>query len=242
MTDAQRQLAEKLTAARKVVALSGAGLSAESGVPTFRGDGGLWRNHRPADLATPEAFATDPQLVWEFYNWRREKVLSVEPNPAHHALTELERSLPAFCHITQNVDALAHRAGGENIIELHGNLMTTLCSACREAQPHAPVIVPFPTYCEHCGALVRPGVVWFGESVTQFEPALAAMNECDVLLVIGTSAVVQPAASLATIARRQGAFAAEFNLEATPLTDRIDLFIAGPAGRTLPPVVQAAFA
>ncbi|HPQ69701.1 MAG TPA: NAD-dependent deacylase [bacterium] len=242
MIQAQRQLAERLAAARKIVALSGAGLSAESGVPTFRGDGGLWRNHQPAALATPEAFAADPQLVWEFYNWRREKVLSVEPNPAHFALAELERAVPAFCHITQNVDALAHRAGGMNIIELHGNLMTTLCSACREVQPHAPAIVSFPTYCDRCGALVRPGVVWFGESVTQFEPALAAMNECDVLLVIGTSALVQPAASLATIARQHGAFVAEFNLEATPLADRVDLFIAGPAGRTLPPLVQAAFA
>ncbi|HPM76268.1 MAG TPA: NAD-dependent deacylase [bacterium] len=242
MNDAQRQLAVKLAAAHKVVALSGAGLSAESGVPTFRGDGGLWRNRRPADLATPAAFAADPQLVWEFYNWRREKVLSVAPNPAHYALVEVERVVPAFCHITQNVDGLAHCAGGTNIIELHGNLLTTLCSVCREAQPHAPAIVPFPTYCDRCGALVRPGVVWFGENVTQFEPAVAMMNECDVLLVIGTSAVVQPAASLATIARRQGAFVAEFNLAETPLTDRLDLFIAGPAGRTLPPLVQAAFA
>jgi len=240
--DPIEKLAGVLTGARKVAVLSGAGLSAESGVPTFRGKEGLWKQRNPVELATPEAFRADPELVWEFYNWRRQKILGVEPNPAHVALADLERRVPAFVHVTQNIDGLARRAGGENIIELHGNLFSTRCFECGREQPDLSGPVPFPTSCERCGGLVRPGVVWFGEPVPLLEDAIESLRDADLLFVVGTSAVVQPAASLAMVCKSAGAFVAEFNIEATPLSGRLDLQIVGPVGTTLPRVVARAFA
>jgi len=235
------QLVEKIAGARKMATLSGAGLSAESGVPTFRDAGGLWRNHNPAELATPEAFNSNPQLVWEFYNWRREKVLAVEPNPAHFALVELEQHVRDFMHITQNVDGLYSRAGGKKIIEVHGNLFATRCFECDTEYPEFDKIVPYPSRCRSCNGLLRPGVVWFGEAVPAMDEAVRTLAGCDVFLVVGTSASVQPAASLALVAKQYGAFVAEFNIEATPLTGQLDLFVTGPVGQTLPPVVTASF-
>jgi NAD-dependent deacetylase len=234
-------LAAHVARARKIVALSGAGLSAESGVPTFRGAGGLWRTHNAMALATPEAFERDPALVWEFYNERRARVLACAPNPAHLALVELERRAPAFVHITQNVDGLSQRAGGRNIIELHGSLFATRCAQCGADHPHHDGVLAFPSHCHRCGGLLRPGVVWFGEPVERIGEAAQALAGCDVYLVVGTSNLVEPAASLAAIAKRGGALVAEFNLDPTPLTPAADFFLPGPVGQTLPAVVAAAF-
>ncbi|MCB9475643.1 MAG: NAD-dependent deacylase [Deltaproteobacteria bacterium] len=240
MAELDQDLVDALRKARKIAVLSGAGLSAESGVPTFRGPEGLWKNHDPTELATAEAFRRDPALVWEFYNWRREKVLSVEPNGAHRALVDIEARVSECTHITQNVDGLSQRAGARRLIELHGNLFATICFDCRRPRTDLPEIVPHPSYCE-CGGLMRPGVVWFGESVPAFETALAALPGTDLFLVVGTSALVQPAASLAMIAKQSGAHVAEFNLEPTPLTASLDFAVHGPVGTTLPALMAAAF-
>jgi NAD-dependent deacetylase len=231
------ELAQHLSDARKVVVLSGAGLSAESGIPTFRGADGLWQKYNIFEIATPEAFERDPALVWEFYNQRRIDALACEPNTAHLALRELEIRFPDFLHVTQNVDNLSQRAGMKNILELHGNLFATRCAQCASPHPHLDGIVPFPTLCQRCGALVRPGVVWFGESVDKIGVAAQALRGCQVFLVVGTSAQVQPAASLALLAKQQGAFVAEFNVEETDLSDTLDLLILGPAGETLPHLI-----
>jgi NAD-dependent protein deacetylase/lipoamidase len=233
------QVAAKLKAAHKTIVLSGAGLSAESGVPTFRGSAGIWKSFDPMQLATPEAFAENPALVWEFYNERRHNLLSFEPNAAHIALAELERVTPAFLHVTQNVDGLAARAGGEKILELHGSLFDTICSECRSPHPHLRGEVPFPSTCQRCGGLVRPGVVWFGEPVDRIGHAAQEIHDSQMLIVVGTSGVVQPAASLVVVAKRQGAFVVEINLERTPVSKMVDEFLPGKAGEVLPLVVAA---
>lgn len=225
-----------LAEAQKVVVLTGAGVSAESGVPTFRGAGGIWRNKDVTALATPEGFARDPELVWEFYNWRRELLDRCEPNPAHQALVKLEQVKPDFLLVTQNVDGLHARAGSRKILELHGNTWRTRCPACgrKELDQRSPV--PYPPLCPDCGQMVRPDVVWFGETL---EPevlgeAVEACRSCDLLLVVGTSALVQPAASLVPLAKGAGAKVVEVNLEPTPNTGLTDFFLLGPAGEILP--------
>lgn len=232
-------VADKLRAAERVAVLSGAGLSAESGVPTFRDPNGIWKNRNPFDLATAEAFQRDPALVWEFYNERRAMVLNCRPNAAHYALTRLGEIVPHFVHIAQNVDGLAQQAGGRNIIELHGNLFSTRCSVCHSEHPHLNEIVEFPATCQRCGNLLRPGVVWFGEPVEKIGEAAEAALHCDVFLLIGTSAAVQPAASLALVAKQQQAFVAEFNLKETSASALVDVLVLGPVGQTLPAVLQA---
>jgi NAD-dependent deacetylase len=238
VTAPQESLAEYLQRAEKVVALSGAGLSAESGVPTFRGAAGLWAKYDPYQLATPEAFARDPQLVWEFYNLRRATVRECRPNAAHEALAALETLVPRFIHVTQNVDGLAQQAGGRNVIELHGNLFATVCAVCGSEHPHHADELPFPAHCQRCGGLLRPGVVWFGEPVRRIGEAAQAVQGCDVCLIVGTSNVVYPAASLAAVAKQGGARLAEFNVEKTPLSEAVDFLFLGPVGETLPPVVD----
>ncbi len=238
MSDPAVELAAALRNAYRVAALSGAGLSAESGVPTFRGADGLWAKFDPYEIATPEAFERDPAHVWEFYNLRRERALACAPNAAHTALARLERLAPAFAHVTQNVDRLCQRAGGKNVIELHGNIFATRCAHCGSEHPQHSGQVAFPAYCQRCGGLLRPGVVWFGEPVTRLGEAARAVENCDVYLVIGTSSMVQPAAALAAVARQGGAVVAEFNLEPTPLTPQADLVLHGPVGTTLPRVVD----
>lgn len=228
--------------ARAVVALTGAGISAESGVPTFRGAGGLWRTFRAGDLATPEAFARDPQLVWEWYCWRREKIAAARPNPGHVALAKLERRLSAFTLLTQNVDGLHREAGSRAIIELHGNLWRARCSAepDRVIEDRGTRAPAEPPRCA-CGALLRPDVVWFGESLDpdNVERALAAVRACDVLLVIGTSAIVYPVAAFPSLARQAGARIVEINVADTPLTPQADVVIRGPAGSVLPELERA---
>jgi NAD-dependent deacetylase len=220
-----------------VAVLTGAGVSAESGVPTFRGEDGLWRNFRPEQLATPEAFHRDPALVWGWYNWRRELVSSCVPNAAHETLAEIEAALPDFTLITQNVDGLHQAAGSRNVLELHGNVWSVRCIACGKAAEDRRVPLPdIPPRCPECGALLRPDVVWFGESLPSavLEAAWAAVARCRLMLVIGTSAVVQPAALLPLVALRNGARLIEVNPAETPLSAHAHEVLRGPAAEELP--------
>jgi NAD-dependent deacetylase len=220
-----------------VVALTGAGISAESGVPTFRGEGGLWRSFRPEELATPGAFRRDPKLVWEWYDWRRGLIASCEPNAAHRALAEMEAELPDFMLITQNVDGLHQSAGSRHALELHGNIWRTRCTGCGQVTEDYQVPLPqFPPRCPECAALQRPDVVWFGELLSRdvLDAAWAAAERCSLMLVIGTSAVVQPAASLPVVALRNGARLVEVNPVDTPLSAHAHEVLRGPAAEVLP--------
>ena len=219
--------------------LTGAGISAESGVPTFRGAGGLWKNYKPEELATPEAFAKDPRLVWEWYNWRRELIAKALPNPGHRALVELEKRKPRFTLITQNVDGLHDRAGSGKILRLHGDIWRMKCTACGSNWPDRRVSLPkIPPHCA-CGGLARPGVVWFGEPLPDgmMKEAEHAASSAQVFLVIGTSAVVVPAASLVPYAKKAGAKVVEINTEETAATAIVDCALRGPAGELLPQLV-----
>jgi NAD-dependent deacetylase len=228
-----------LAKARRVVALTGAGVSAESGIPVFRGAGGLWQQHRPEDLATPEAFARNPRLVWEWYDWRRARVAEAAPNPAHLALVTLERSLPDFTLVTQNVDGLHDRAGSRQVLKLHGDLWWLRCTGCGKEDPNTEVpLAELPPRCA-CGALLRPAVVWFGEALPSdaLRAASEAATQARVFLVIGTSALVQPAASLPLLARQHGARVVEINRERTALSAYVDISLCGAAGELLPQLV-----
>ena len=234
-----RALAEGLKDARRVTVVAGAGLSAASGVPTFRGPGGLWRNFRPEQLATAEAFARDPRLVWEWYDWRRQSIAKCRPNRAHEVLAAWSRRFPAFALVTQNVDGLDDRAGTANVLRFHGSIWELSCwDSCREAPARwRDETAPFPALpprCPHCGGLARPGVVWFGEPIDA-EVMRASLDalDCDVCLVVGTSALVHPAAGLALEAARRGAFTAEINPEPTEVARGLDLAIAGKAEEIL---------
>jgi NAD-dependent deacetylase len=224
-----------LAPARSIVVLTGAGISAESGVPTFRGPGGLWREYRAEDLATPEAFARDPRLVWEWYDWRRQKIAPAKPNPGHDALVALEKRSPGLTLITQNVDGLHPLAGSRNLLEIHGSLWRTRCLSCGERRENreAP-LARIPPRCA-CEGLLRPDVVWFGEAlpVDPLERAIRAVEACDLMLVIGTSSLVQPAASMADAALARGAPVVEINLEPTPLSDLATVALHGKAGEIL---------
>jgi len=236
-----RELARTLRGARGVAALTGSGVSAESGVPTFRdAQTGLWERFDPEELATPEAFLRDPKLVWEWYSWRRELVARAEPNPAHRALADLERRVPSFALITQNVDGLHRRAGSRNVIELHGNILRTVCSA--ERLPREPG-EGAPPRCPRCGAPLRPDVVWFGEALPPgaMEAASEAARSCEVFLCVGTSGVVYPAAGLPREAAGAGALVVEVNPEPTPVTPLAAFALRGRAGELLPALVAAAF-
>ena len=226
--------------AARVIALTGAGVSAESGVPTFRGADGLWKKYRVTDLATPEAFHRNPKLVWEFYNWRRELIAGVSPNPAHYALAELEKKKPGFVLITQNVDGLHRMAGSVNVLEVHGSIWKLRCTSCSYQEEDKKVPLPELPRCPECKALLRPGVVWFGEALDHdiLDQAFKASGNCDLMLVIGTSAVVHPAASLPMEARARGARIIEVNPEETPQSAMADIAIRGKAGIVLPEIVR----
>jgi NAD-dependent deacetylase len=224
-------LAARLRGASRVTVVTGAGVSAASGIPTFRGAGGLWRDFRPEELATPEAFARDPETVWEWYAWRRELVARAKPNRAHEVLAAWSRRFPKFALVTQNVDGLHERAGTEGVLRFHGSLWEVGCwSGCAEMPRRwRDARVPFPEMPPRCrcGGLLRPGVVWFGEPIDPGVHARAvAALDCDVCLVVGTSAVVYPAAGLAAEARRRGAFTAEVNPEPTEASAAMDVAIA----------------
>jgi NAD-dependent deacetylase len=222
-----------------VAVITGAGISAESGVPTFRGPNSLWRSFRPEDLATPEAFARDPALVWDWYRWRRSVIAGAAPNPGHHSLARLEGRFLEFALLTQNVDGLHREAGSRRVVELHGNIWRARCSLepWRVADDRTIVAgEPLPRCA--CGALMRPHIVWFGESLDAeaIERAVQSVSTCDVLLVVGTSAVVYPVAGLPALAKRGGATVVEVNVNDTPLTAQADLVLRGPSGVVLPEV------
>lgn len=236
-------LTEELRRSNNVVALTGSGISAESGVPTFReAQTGLWERYDPQELATPEAFFRDPDLVWSWYAWRRELVREAEPNPAHAALAELERRVPRFTLVTQNVDGLHRRAGSENVVELHGNILRTLCSSEMLTVEPGERAEGTPV-CPNCGAPLRPGVVWFGEALPEDEilAASRAARESDLFLSIGTSGLVYPAAALPYDARNAGATVVEINPDHTPLTDVADFRLRGKAGEVLPDLLSRTF-
>lgn len=228
---------QRLSEARSVCVLTGAGISAESGLPTFRGAGGLWREHRVEQLASPQGFARDPQLVWTWYDERRAKHAEVEPNAGHRALAELEARIGDFTLVTQNVDSLHFRAGSRNVLELHGNLREARCNRCAARRPLEPG-VRFAGIAHACGGRFRPDIVWFGEALPEdvWEAAVAAAARADVLLVVGTSGQVQPAASLATLAP-EGALVVEVNPETTPLSSYAQVTLRGSAADVLPRLV-----
>jgi NAD-dependent deacetylase len=234
-------VAARLHSAARITVLTGAGVSAASGVPTFRGPGGLWRTHRPEDLATPHAFARDPRLVWEWYDWRRQRLAACRPNAAHEVLARWSARRPALTLVTQNVDDLHERAGSAAVLHLHGSIWDVRCSGgCAGGRvPRRLDDVPLatlPPTCPHCGALDRPGVVWFGEALdgAGLHRASDAAAACDVFLAIGTSAQVYPAAGLIPHARRSGAFVVEINPDATPFSAGVDVTLAAPAEVALP--------
>ena len=222
--------------------LTGAGVSQESGLRTFRdAQTGLWAQYKPEDLASPEAFRRDPKLIWDWYAWRREAVKAVRPNPGHYALADIENKISSFTLITQNVDGLHRMAGSRNVLELHGNIQRVRCSECytfTETWGDDSESVP---QCTVCGGLLRPDVVWFGEALPrdQLEAAVEAARSCEVFFSIGTSGVVQPAASLAHASRNRGATVIEINAEPTPLTSKVNYAFHGKSGEILPEMVKA---
>lgn len=238
-------LAGRLGRATRLTVLTGAGVSAASGVPTFRGPGGLWKDFRPEELATREAFARDPRLVWEWYDWRRQLVSRCRPNRAHEVIALWSRRYPVFRIITQNVDGLHERAGTQGLTRFHGSLWDVSCwNRCNGAPARwRNETVPFaelPPLCPHCGGWVRPGVVWFGEPIdAEVLRDSASALDCDVCLVVGTSSVVYPAAGLAGEARRRGSFVAVVNPDADAGAEDADLVLAGRAEEVLDEIEKA---
>jgi NAD-dependent deacetylase len=262
MKDSLEKAATLIASARSICILTGAGVSAESGIKTFRDAGGLWENHPIEAVATPEGFARDPRRVWEFYNARRKAAHQASPNPAHLALARLELGLqrqaklkpaPTNGHghkaahrkpapvslLTQNVDGLHQQGGSQNVIELHGSVWKVRCTGCGIISTDHPVELPVLPHCEACGKLLRPHIVWFGESLEPevLDAADIAVEECDLFLVIGTSAIVQPAASYPFIAARHGKPVIEVNKEKTPVSAIATITLLGLAGEILPQLV-----
>ncbi|MBA7607220.1 NAD-dependent protein deacylase [subsurface metagenome] len=232
-----RALIEVLTRAKHVAVSTGAGISAESGIPTFRGKEGLWKKYRAEELATPTAFTQNPELVWEFYEWRRGIIAEKAPNPGHEVLARWENVFPFFSLITQNIDGLHQKAGSTDMLELHGNIWKLRCTEeGTVSENHQTPLEEVPPLCPNCGAVLRPHVVWFGESLspTVLHKAFQLSSECDVMFVIGTSALVQPAASLPLSAAEAGAKIVEINPDPTPLTPYADFSFRGKAGEILP--------
>ncbi len=248
------QLRRLIASARSITVLTGAGVSAESGIPTFRdAQTGYWARFRPEDLATPEAFRRDPDLVWRWYAERRRAVLGVTPNAGHRALARLEGRVERFSLVTQNVDGLHARAGSRTVIELHGSILRVRCfkscvsytagtdkAATGAPEAEAVFAADTPPRCPHCGDFLRPDVVWFGESLPEdaIEAAVAATEQCDLFLSVGTSTVVYPAAMLPDAARDAGATVVEINPQETPFSARASLSIRGTAATVLPAVIE----
>ena len=228
---------ERLKSSKRILVLTGAGISKDSGIPTFRGEDGLWKRYRAEDLANPFAFQENPELVWEWYRWRQGIIKKAKPNSGHLAIAEMEKSLPDFLLVTQNVDNLHKEAGNEKIIELHGNIFRSKCARCgkmstEEIKENLPK-------CE-CGGLLRPDVVWFGESLREkdLKNSFEFAHSCDFCFVIGTSAVVYPAAQLPYIAKNSRAFLVEINLSPTPVTELADISFQKSASKILPHILS----
>ena len=235
-------LIDTLRTSAHAVILTGSGTSAESGVPTFRdAQTGLWSQYRPEELATPEAFESDPGLVWDWYQSRRNVIAAAEPNAGHYAIAALEQLFPRLTLITQNVDGLHQRAGSRNVIEFHGNINRSRCTVERVIVEPRPEDDGSPPACPNCGAPLRPDVVWFGEDIPHeaLSAANSAVNHCDAIFVIGTSALVQPAADLPFKACARGAKVIEINTDATPLSASAHFVLQGTSGRILPALLEA---
>ncbi len=229
-----------IRSAQHICVLTGAGVSAESGVPTFRdAQQGLWAKYDPLQLATPEAYAEDPALVWRWYAWRRELVGEVEPNPGHIALVQLANSVPRLTIVTQNVDGLHQRAGSDDVLEFHGNIFDNRCFD--EGCIVDSVDDGEPPRCPQCGGLVRPGVVWFGEAIPEqaLDASFAAARDCDVFMSVGTSSLVYPAAGLVELARDNGATTVEINPDPTEQASAFDYQLAGKSGAVLPELLES---
>jgi NAD-dependent deacetylase len=240
-SEAISSVSDWIKESERLAVLTGAGISAESGVPTFRGSDGLWRNFRAEELATPGAFARDPKLVWEWYDWRRGKVAQTRPNAGHLALAELEQSKQDFTLITQNVDGLHDVAGSNHPLKLHGDIWELRCTSCSYRGVNRDVpLNEIPPRCD-CGALLRPNIVWFGESLPTdvLNQAWAGSEHADLFLVVGTSALVHPAATLPLVAKRSGARVVEINLEPTTISDQVDISLMGRSGELLPQLINA---
>jgi len=236
-------LSQALAQARHIVVLTGAGISAESGIPTFReAQTGLWAQYDPMELATPEAFQRNPRLVWQWYRWRRQLISNAQPNPGHLALVKMAKATPRFTLITQNIDNLHQMAGSTDVLELHGNIFRSKCFRENVLVEPWSESEDEPPLCPHCGGPLRPDVVWFGESLPRdiLERAIAAATSADLFFTIGTSGLVQPAASLPLMAHQAGAITVEINPQATPLTASMSYHLAGPSGEILPQLVAAA--
>jgi NAD-dependent deacetylase len=234
------RLKSLLSKETKVVVLTGAGISAESGVPTFRGEDGLWKKFRPEELATFDAFMANPELVWEWYEYRRKIIEEIKPNPAHLALVEFQNYFEKFDLVTQNVDGLHQQAGSKNIVELHGNIKRNKCIRCgAKYETLEKAIQGIPPKCP-CGGNIRPDVVWFGEMLPQeaINYAFQASSDCNLFFSVGTSAVVHPAASLPLIAKRSGAYVVEANIEPTEISHLVDESLIGKAGEIMPFLVR----
>lgn len=229
------ELIRRLRAAQRVVVLTGAGISAESGVPTFRAPDGLWSKFKPEELANMEAFLRNPALVWQWYQHRRDILETVKPNPGHETLAEMERHYPDFIIYTQNVDGLHQRAGSRRVAELHGNISRCRCTTCLQIIQEIDRGQDGIPMCP-CGGMARPDVVWFGEMLPEgmMEQGYRDVAAADVFMVIGTSGVVYPAASLATLASRSEAYCIEINTEPSALSDAMDAVLIGPSGEVLP--------
>jgi NAD-dependent deacetylase len=236
------KLIEVLRISKRVTVLTGAGVSQESGLRTFRDvQTGLWSQYKPQDLASPEAFHRNPKLIWDWYAWRREAIKGVRPNPGHFALEQMALYVPSFSLITQNVDGLHRIAGNLHLIELHGNINTVRCLECCRVVDEWDNDTSEVPRCRVCDGLLRPNVVWFGEALPQYEFAAAvkAARECDIFFSIGTSGEVQPAASLAYGAHNRGAIVIEINTEPTLLSPKVDFSLQGKSGEILPTLVDA---
>jgi NAD-dependent deacetylase len=231
------EAARILAACRRVAVLTGAGVSAESGVATFRGAGGLWEGRRVEEVASPEAFEADPLSVWRFYEERRRRLDGAQPNPAHRVLAAWEQRFPEYALVTQNVDGLHQAAGSRRVLELHGSIWRVRCTGCGREREERTVPLPgVPPLCPECGALERPAVVWFGEVLPAgvVRSAVAAIESCEALLVVGTSAVVYPAAGFVELAATAGARVIEVNPEASAQAHLADVALRAPSGQALP--------
>ncbi len=234
------KLKSLLKSVQSVCVLTGAGISAESGVPTFRGEGGLWSRLKPEELANFDAFMKNPENVWAWYQHRKEIMHSVQPNAAHKALAEMEKIIPDFTLITQNIDNLHYRAGSKNVLELHGNIERSYCIKCGKYYSDVQITKEKPIpYCE-CSGIIRPDVVWFGENlpIDVFDKAVEATRRCELLLSIGTSAVVYPAAGLPLQAKEHGSYVVEINVEYTELSPYVNETIIGRAGEVVPALLE----
>jgi NAD-dependent deacetylase len=234
------ELLQSLKSAQKIAVLTGAGVSAESGVPTFRGEDGIWQKLKPEELANFDAFMRNPDRVWEWYAYRKKLMSEVKPNPGHFALVKMEEIIPQFTLITQNIDNLHRIAGSKNILELHGNIRRNFCIDCRKRYEDEELHFTGSAPRCSCGGLIRPDVVWFGEMLPQMvlESAFSAAESAEIFFSIGTSAVVYPAAMIPVSAKRAGALLVEVNPERTPLTNSADYFLCGTSGNILPELLK----